>query len=79
MEETFRTHDGLVLRGREWPCPNAKGSIVLVHGLGEHIGRHAHVAEFLNTEGWRVFAYDQRGHGTSEGSPAVSAKRRPAA
>jgi alpha-beta hydrolase superfamily lysophospholipase len=55
------------LRGREWPRPGAKGTIVIVHGLGEHIGRHAHVAAFLNEAGWRVVAFDQRGHGTSGG------------
>ncbi|MGZ5252206.1 MAG: alpha/beta hydrolase [Caldimonas sp.] len=67
MNKLLETYDGLALRGREWPLAQARGTIVIVHGLGEHIGRHAHVAEFLSGRGWRVVAYDQRGHGTSAG------------
>ena len=61
------THDGLTLQLREWPVPDARGTVVLVHGLGEHIGRHARVAARLNAEGWSVVGHDQRGHGASEG------------
>lgn len=67
MDRTLEAGDGLTLRGREWPSPEAKGTIVIVHGLGEHIGRHASLAAFLNGRGWRVVAYDQRGHGRSGG------------
>ena len=67
MDKLLETKDGLALRGREWPLAQAKGTIVIVHGLGEHIGRYEHVAAFLNGRGWRVVAYDQRGHGKSEG------------
>ena len=47
-------------------CENGK-AIVLIHGLGEHIGRYKHVASFFNRNGWNVYGYDQRGHGKSEG------------
>ena len=67
MERTIRTHDGLTLRGREWPASAGRGTIVLVHGLGEHVGRYEHVAAALGARGWRVLAFDQRGHGASEG------------
>ncbi len=67
MDKLLETRDGLTLRGREWPCADAAGTIVIVHGLGEHIGRYEHVAAFLNGHRWRVVAYDQRGHGKSEG------------
>jgi alpha-beta hydrolase superfamily lysophospholipase len=67
MSLMFRTHDGLVLQGRAWPRRDARGTIVIVHGLGEHIGRYGHVAASLNGRGWRVGGYDQRGHGASEG------------
>jgi alpha-beta hydrolase superfamily lysophospholipase len=62
------TRDGLILRGREWPLASARGTIVLVHGLGEHVGRYAHVAAFWNERGWRVVGYDHRGHGASDGA-----------
>nr|HET7857603.1 alpha/beta hydrolase [Caldimonas sp.] len=64
---TVRTRDGLLLRRRDWPAEGAKGTIVIVHGLGEHVGRHADVAAHLNANGWSVVGYDQRGHGTSPG------------
>ena len=63
----IETRDGLTLRGREWPHEPARGTIVLVHGLGEHVGRYAHVAAFFNARGWRVVGYDHRGHGRSDG------------
>ena len=50
----IKTRDGLTLRGREWPQAPARGTIVLVHGLGEHVGRYAHVAAFFNGRGWRT-------------------------
>jgi len=67
MNPTLTTADGLRLNLREWPLEDARGSVVIVHGLGEHIGRYAHVAAHLNEWGWRVIGYDQRGHGASAG------------
>jgi alpha-beta hydrolase superfamily lysophospholipase len=67
-DKVLETYDGLALRGREWaPAGEARGTIVVVHGLGEHIGRYAHIAAFLVGHGWRVVGYDQRGHGRSGG------------
>ena len=68
MSLMIRTHDGLALQGRAWPCRDARGTIVIVHGLGEHIRRYAHVAASLNAQRWRVVGFDQRGHGASEGA-----------
>ena len=67
MERTIRTRDGLALARRDWPSADARGTIVIVHGLGEHIGRYAHVAARLNAGRWSVVGYDQRGHGASPG------------
>jgi alpha-beta hydrolase superfamily lysophospholipase len=67
MERTIETRDGLALVRRDWPFADARGTIVIVHGLGEHIGRYAHVAARLNASGWSVVGYDQRGHGASPG------------
>ena len=67
MGRTIRTRDGLALARRDWPSADARGTIVIVHGLGEHIGRYAHVAARLNANRWSVAGYDQRGHGASPG------------
>ncbi len=65
---TLTTHDGLDLQLREWPLEDARGTVLIVHGLGEHIGRYAHVAAQLMRCGRRVVGYDQRGHGASAGA-----------
>ena len=58
---------------KKWILPNEiKGSVLLIHGLGEHSGRYTHVAEYLNTLGYDVFAYDQRGHGQTDGQRAYA-------
>lgn len=61
--------DGVSLFIADWKAPAAsrRGGIVLMHGLGEHCGRYAHVAEFLASHGWMVRGYDHRGHGRSGG------------
>ena len=65
----LQTHDGLALHARAWPGTGAaRGTVLIVHGLGEHIDRYAHVAAQLNAWGWTVVGYDQRGHGRSEGA-----------
>lgn len=48
-----------------------RASVVIVHGFGEHSGRHAHVAKALVDAGCAVYALDLRGHGQSEGSRAM--------
>ena len=62
------TADGLTLHVREWPCDDARGTVLIVHGLGEHIGRYEKVAAQLLRCGRNVVGYDQRGHGRSEGA-----------
>lgn len=64
----MKTSDGLSLHTRHWRAPSpALGTAVLVHGLGEHIGRYEHVAEHLTAQGWDVRGFDHRGHGRSGG------------
>jgi alpha-beta hydrolase superfamily lysophospholipase len=67
-ERTIRARDGIELVRRDWPAANAKGTIVIVHGLGEHAGRYEHVAARLNASGWSAVAADLRGHGRSGGA-----------
>lgn len=60
--DSLALHDWPVSVG--WPV---RGVVLLVHGLGEHAGRYAHVADRLNACGFSVRAYDQYGHGESAG------------
>lgn len=66
--ETLVTDDGLALHWQQRPAPAAaRGTVLIVHGLGEHIERYAAVADRLSAAGWQVVGYDQRGHGRSGG------------
>ena len=67
MPPTLTAADGLALHLHHWPCAAARGTVLIVHGLGEHAGRYAHVAAALNGWGWNVVAHDHRGHGRSAG------------
>lgn len=61
--------DGSSLRLRHWPAPpQPQGHVLIVHGLGEHGGRYAHVAQALAAAGWAAHGYDHRGHGESDGA-----------
>lgn len=59
--------DGQRLLRRDWPRGDARGSVLIVHGLGEHSGRYAALAAWFNQRGYAVRGYDQRGHGRSPG------------
>lgn len=68
MLKKIRTHDGLQLQWRQWPAAGvAHGTVLLVHGLGEHMMRYARTVQVLNQWGWHVVGYTQRGHGVSDG------------
>ncbi len=65
------TDDGLELQVSDWrlqPGAARRGCLLIVHGLGEHIGRYAHVARALVAAGFEVRGYDQRGFGASPGA-----------
>ncbi len=64
-----KTADGLTLNVRRWNDEENQHSraIVIIHGIGEHQGRYAHVAKYFIKRGYEVYSYDQRGHGLSDG------------
>lgn len=65
---TLQAGDGVDLHLRKWEAKGTpRGTVVMVHGLGEHIGRYEHVADALSADGWRVAGHDHRGHGQSGG------------
>jgi alpha-beta hydrolase superfamily lysophospholipase len=69
---TFSGVRGVPIAHREWlPDVDARGTVVIAHGINEHGGRYEHVAERLVRDGWMVAAPDHRGHGLSGGRRAA--------
>lgn len=67
---TYTAIDGEQLMLQEWPLPPQlaqRGTVIVVHGLGEHAGRYDALARRLNEWGFAVRGYDQYGHGESGG------------
>ncbi len=68
IEFDLQSHDGLRLYVQGWaPEERVRGVVFLVHGLGEHSGRYAHLGTRFSQQGYAVLALDLRGHGKSEG------------
>jgi alpha-beta hydrolase superfamily lysophospholipase len=65
--------DGLDLEGTWYAGSASRGVLVVAHGLGDHGGRYAELAETLTgQEGLvDVLCFDQRGHGHSPGPRGV--------
>jgi alpha-beta hydrolase superfamily lysophospholipase len=67
---TYTASDGENIAMQDWPLPDGlglRGTVIVVHGLGEHAGRHDALAKRLNSWGFAVRGYDQYGHGESAG------------
>jgi len=70
FEMSWKAHDNLDIFAQVWEptMPQLKAVVCLVHGLGEHTSRYAHVAEALGKQGFALFGADLRGHGRSGGA-----------
>ncbi|CAI6083535.1 alpha/beta hydrolase [Cohnella sp. JJ-181] len=79
---TWTLSDGTVMAAGEWTAGGAKNErgasertnergpaavVLIVHGMGEHMGRYDHVADMLNEAGYAALGFDQRGHGRTLG------------
>lgn len=64
----WTSHDGLIMYAQGWePEEKPKAIVCLVHGLGEHSGRYAHVGKAFAEAGFVLASFDLRGHGKSDG------------
>lgn len=66
-EGSLRSHDGTRLAYRAWPVAEARLTLAVVHGLGEHAGRYDRFARGMAAFQIATEAVDLRGHGRSEG------------
>ena len=74
-EERFAARDGLQLYYRRWLPSDEPAAVVVVvvHGIGEHGGRYAGLAEEVCRHDYATYALDLRGHGNSDGDRVLVA------
>lgn len=48
-------------------APGARGVVVTVHGMGEHLGKYQEWIGFAMERGYHATGHDQRGHGRTPG------------
>ena len=62
--EKFTSFDNTILQCYLWnDVKNPKGVVQISHGMAEHARRYDAFAQFLNSNGYIVFADDHRAHG----------------
>jgi fermentation-respiration switch protein FrsA (DUF1100 family) len=68
----FRASDGVNLHGWFFSGgPNAKGTLLVLHGNAENLSTHVNSVLWLVKEGFNLFIFDYRGYGRSEGSAGI--------
>jgi alpha-beta hydrolase superfamily lysophospholipase len=68
VEMKFTTlRNGFHCYYQHWFPENPRALLVMVHGLGDHIGRYNELVSMLSCNGFACALYDQRGFGLSEG------------
>jgi alpha-beta hydrolase superfamily lysophospholipase len=67
--DTWKSNDGVEIFAQGWEPDmiKPKAVVCLVHGIGEHSARYAHVAAAFVKESFVLFGFDHRGHGRSDG------------
>jgi pimeloyl-ACP methyl ester carboxylesterase len=64
---TFQARDGVPLKGWWVPAADARGTVVLVHGLNRSRIEMVKKVPFLHAHGWNALLFDLRHHGQSGG------------
>jgi acylglycerol lipase len=61
--------DGRKMFVKTWQSEKTQmANVIIIHGLGEHIGRYEHMANYYTNAGLNVIAIDTFGHGKTEGT-----------
>jgi len=67
-EVSFQARDGVPLKGWWVGAPQARGTVVLVHGLNRSRIEMVKKVPFLHERGWNALLFDLRHHGASGGN-----------
>jgi len=63
---SFESFDGKKIAYRIYQVPDAKASVMLIHGFSEFLEKYNEMMYVLLHEGFNVYVTDLRGHGDSE-------------
>ena len=66
MHECPPEFNNLPLNGYIFEVEDAKGAVVLAHGMAEHAARYSEMGEYYNKYGLNFYAFDYYGHGYSK-------------
>ncbi|MNJ99723.1 Phospholipase YtpA [compost metagenome] len=66
-EGFFKGYQDINLFFQKWEKSDAKGTIIITHGHGEHSESYSRLIEGFADQPWTFYAWDIRGHGRSEG------------
>lgn len=68
MDFNLKLRNDQVIKGFIKNTPDKpEAAVIMIHGLGEHIGRYDHWAELFHRQGIEFIGADLPGHGNSEG------------
>ncbi len=73
-EGFFKAYDDTRLFFQIWANPQAKGTIIINHGQGEHSESYHRLVDYFKNDAWTFYAWDMRGHGRSDGKRGYVAK-----
>lgn len=63
----IKQKDGYVTRLTHYACSQKpKASLLILHGMAEHQKRYQHFSNYMVEQGYDVYTYDHRGHGTDK-------------
>lgn len=66
-EYSWKSKTGITVYGQSWLVETPKAVVGIIHGMGEHSSRYNYLVDALTAANISVVAYDQIGHGKTEG------------
>lgn len=66
-EGFFKGYQDINLFFQVWENPQARGTVIVTHGHGEHSESYHRLVSAFENDAWTFYAWDLRGHGRSEG------------
>lgn len=66
-EGFFKGYQDINLFFQLWENPEARGTVIITHGHGEHSESYSRLIKAFESDKWSFYGWDLRGHGRSEG------------